>query len=284
MKKIMKRTPAKATTSNPNYSGIMDKIKPVASQELYLAALFYGRAGSGKTTLACTFPGPVLVLDVREKGTDSVVGVPGVDSLPIENWDEFEQVYWFLKSGNHKYKTVVVDAVTGLQDLAITNSLEKAGKSDGIISKQMWGSAAGKLKSWIMDYRDLVDEKLHVVFLAHDRTSDGEEGDDGEITPSVGPRVMPSVASILNASVKMAGNTFVRETSTKVGLKVKRDTQYCLRIGPHAYYFTKIRQPKGSFTPDIVEDPSYDKLVSLMKGDFKKPEPKALVTRKLNKR
>jgi len=65
---------------------------------------------------------------------------------------------------------------------------------------------------------------------------------------------------------------------------VEKDTEYCLRIGPHAYYNTKIRQPKGSFTPDILKDPSYDKLVSLMKGDFKKPEPKAPVNRKLNKR
>ena len=130
----------------------------------------------------------------------------------------------------------------------------------------------------------LVDLGINVVFLAHDRTNEGEEGEDGEMSPSVGPRVMPSVASILTASVKIVGNTFIREVHTKLdGGKMKREVIYSMRIGPHAYYNTKIRQPKGSYTPDILENPDYDKLVSLMKGEFQRPESvvKKPVTRKL---
>ena len=152
--------------------------------------------------------------------------------------------------------------------------MEEDGKTNEIVTKRQWGSAAGKLKTWIINYRDLVDRDLNVVFLAHDRVNEGDEGEDGELTPTVGPRLMPSVASIMTASVKLIGNTFIRETHEKLeGGKMKRNVVYCMRIGPHAYYETKIRQPKGSFTPDIIENPDYNVMVSLMKGEFK-PEPK----------
>ena len=264
---------APAKKSNTGFSSITDRIKPVTSLGLVLAALFYGRAGTGKTTVASSFPKPLLHLDIREKGTDSIADVEDVDTIQVNSWDEFEQIYWYLASAENKYKTVVIDAVSQLQDFAVEKAMEEDGKTNEIVTKRQWGSAAGKLKTWIINYRDLVDRDLNVVFLAHDRVNEGDEGEDGELTPTVGPRLMPSVASIMTASVKLIGNTFIRETHEKLeGGKMKRNVVYCMRIGPHAYYNTKIRQPKGSFTPDILENPDYNVMVSLMKGEFK-PEP-----------
>lgn len=242
---------------------------------LVIAALFYGRAGSGKTTLSSTFPKPILHLDVREKGTDSISDVKGVDTISVESWDDFEAIYWYLASKEHEYKTVVVDAVSQLQDYAVEQAMKDENKSESdIVSKRQWGQAAGKMKSWLISYRDLIDEGINVIFLAHDRTTDGEEGEDGELTPSVGPRVMPSVASILTGSVKVIGNTFIRELHEKqANGKMNRRVVYSMRLGPHAYYNTKVRQPKGSYTPDIIEDPNYEKLVQVMKGDYPRPEP-----------
>ena len=264
---------AVAKKSNTGFTSITDRIKPVTSLGLVLAALFYGRAGTGKTTVASSFPKPLLHLDIREKGTDSIADVEDVDTIQVNSWDEFEQIYWYLASAENKYKTVVIDAVSQLQDFAVEKAMEEDGKTNEIVTKRQWGSAAGKLKTWIINYRDLVDRDLNVVFLAHDRVNEGDEGEDGELTPTVGPRLMPSVASIMTASVKLIGNTFIRETHEKLeGGKMKRNVVYCMRIGPHAYYETKIRQPKGSFTPDIIENPDYNVMVSLMKGEFK-PEP-----------
>lgn len=284
---LKKKTLTKTTTSNPvkkttkDYSAITDRIKPVSSLGLVLAALFYGRAGTGKTTLAATFPKPLLLLDVREKGTDSVSEVEDVDVLSIEDWDDFEQVYWFLKSSQNKYKTVVVDAVSQLQDYAVEKALEEDGKTHDLISKRQWGVAAGKLKQWIINYRDLVDDDINVVFLAHDRANKGEEVDDDELMPSIGPRVMPSVASVLTASVKLIGNTFIQETHKKLPTgKLERSVKYCLRVGPHSFYETKVRINKGGYVPDILVDPSYNSLVSLMKGELVKPKPAETQTRK----
>ena len=110
---------APAKKSNTGFSPITDRIKPVTSLGLVLAALFYGRAGTGKTTVASSFPKPLLHLDIREKGTDSIADVEDVDTIQVNSWDEFEQIYWYLASAENKYKTVVIDAVSQLQDFAV---------------------------------------------------------------------------------------------------------------------------------------------------------------------
>lgn len=283
---IKKKLSTPTQTNNSKFASVMDRIKPVSSLGLVLAALFYGKAGTGKTTVAATFPKPLLHLDIREKGTDSISDLKDVDTLSIEDWSQFEQVYWFLQSKENKYKTVVIDAVSQLQDFALLAALKDNGKDEGsAISMRDFGSAAGRLKTWIINYRDLVDQDINVVFLAHDRTTEGEDGEDGEMTPTVGPRLMPSVASVLTAAVKIIGNTFVKEAHEKLeGGKIKRSVVYCMRLGPHAYYTTKIRQPKGSYAPEIIEDPSYETMVQVMKGEFEAPVAPVAVSSKLKRK
>jgi hypothetical protein len=80
---------------------------------------------------------------------------------------------------------------------------------------------------------------------------------------------MPSVASLLTGAVKVVGHTFVREVvekSKSLGKKPKRKMQYCLRIGPHGYYTTKIRSPKASPVPDYLVDPTFEDILEVVKG------------------
>ena len=286
-KSLTPTTSPAPTKKSTKYGDIVDRIKPVADQNLVIAALFYGRAGTGKTTLACSFPGPILHLDIREKGTDSVTDVKDLDSLAITEWEEFEQAYWYLASGTSPYKTVIIDAVTQIQDIAVEQAMLDDGKEAGsLVTKRQWGVAAGYMKTWIINYRDLVELGIHVVFIAHDRTTEGEESEDGELTPSVGPRIMPSVATILTAAVKLTGNTFIRESIKKLeGGKIERKVIYSMRLGPHAFYNTKVRQPKGSYVPEILDNPTFENLTEIMRGTFKRPEVKSTtpVTKKLIK-
>ena len=137
-----------------------------------------------------------------------------------------------------------------------------------IMSQRLWGVVSGLMKIWLLNYRDLVDKSINVIFLAHDRTNKGEGNeDDDTIDPQVGARLMPSVSGFLNGAVKAIGNTFVRE----VFLEDKsRKVEYCMRIGPHAYYTTKLRNPMGTDCPESIVDPTFDKLMSLMiQGEVK---------------
>jgi phage nucleotide-binding protein len=258
----------------------VSRIRPVEAGSTVVSAMFYGKAGTGKTTVASTFPKPLLHLDIREKGTDSIVDVGGIDSVRVDSWDDIEELYWHVVQGK-KYKTVVIDAVTQMQDLAIESVVSKEGREDKVMSKRMWGEASGKLKQWILSYRDLVDLGIHVVFLAHDRVSEGEDGEDGELMPDVGPRVMPSVASVMNAAVSVVGNTMIRELQERsANGKITKSMEYGMRLGPHAYYTTKIRSPKGTPVPIVLSDPTFEKIVSIIRGETTQPVVAAIRKRK----
>lgn len=257
-------------------STILNKAKPIQEQNLGMAALFYGRSGTGKTTLSGSFPKKMLVIDVGEKGTDSLANLSGVDVIQIDTWTEFEELYWELSDTDHGYSTISIDAIHSLQVLAIREAKILANKkADDQTSQKDFGQASGLLNIWLMHYRDLITSGLHVIFLAHDRVTEVDTDDDSEvIMPEVGPRMMPSVASTILGAVNVVGNTFIRETITKsrkAGEKPIRKVDYCLRVGPHGYYATKIRRPKTFPLPEYIVDPSYDKLSDVIQGKGNKP-------------
>lgn len=272
----MTKTKRKKPTSEPEdkLGALLARIKPVSEIQTGTSGLFYGRAGSGKTTLACTFPKPLLLLDIKDAGTDSVVDVEGVEGVGIETWEELELMYWHLKGGEHEFKTVVLDTITQMQSLAIIEAKARNNKdADAMMTKQMWGEASALLRTWLINYRNLALETgINVVFLAQDRVNRGSEDEDADsddqLDPEVGPALMPSVAKEVNAAVKLLVNTYITEKVSQKGGKIRRRVEYRARLGPHAYYVTKVRSPKGSKVPGSIKNPDYDKLLQVMKGEI----------------
>src|SRR5215831_92457 len=73
------------------------EIIPVDKLEHSRSWAIYGRSGTGKTTFAASFPKPLLLLDVQDKGTRSITDVKGIDVAQITHWDQFEQVHDMLR-------------------------------------------------------------------------------------------------------------------------------------------------------------------------------------------
>lgn len=239
--------------------------------------VFYGRAGTGKTTLASTFPGPVLVLDCKDDGDDSISDVKDLKVRDIRTWEDFEDTYWWLKQNPDRFGTVVIDTVTQLQQIVVEEiggkKAEKAGKAVGdwgTMTKGDWGEVASRLKTWITNYRDL---PMEVVFIAQDRVFnvDDEESPEGAIDPEVGPRLSPSVMSHLCAAVSIIGNTFIRSRTVRKkvnGRTREREViEYCLRLGPSSAYITKIRKPKSVSLPTFIVDPTYEDILEIIEGE-----------------
>lgn len=278
---MRKKSPSKTSKT----SSILSKAKPVSQLQQAISAVFYGRSGTGKTTLSGSFPKPMLVIDIGEKGTDSIANEKGVSVIRVSQWSEFEDIYWELKDGDHDFKTVSVDSAHSLQQLAVREAKEIANKKpDEQTSQRDFGQASGLMVNWCNNYRDLIEQGINVIFLAHDKVQEVDTEDDSDmIMPEIGPRLMPSVASALVGSVNVVGNTYIKETITKekkVGAKAQRSVQYCLRIGPHGYYTTKIRRPKDFQIPEFIVDPTYDKLIGVIKGNSTTPSRKRTIRRK----
>ena len=127
--------------------GIEDRIQAVKSLPKVLSMLVYGRSGTGKTTFGGSFPTPALIIDVKEKGTDSVVNIDGLEVIQIENWEELEEVFWYVKN-NPKYKSVIIDQVSSMQDLAMTHAMAEENKE--VMSQRLWGVVSGLMKTWLL--------------------------------------------------------------------------------------------------------------------------------------
>ena len=270
MAKKLRKKPKKRSGLPSVVKGIRD----VETLEENHIALFYGKAGTGKTKTAATFPKPALVIDINnEKGLKTIKKMKGVKVAKVRTWDEFLDLYWWLREGQD-FKTIILDQITSLQDLCMRAVRDHFNMEpdDPFQGFKKFGKLSGDMKQWLGSYRELVD-LYNIVFIAHLREFGGEgEGEDNEIDPSVSARVMPSIGSYVEGACDIIGNSFIRiiKPKKKFGAKkAERRVEYCMRIGPHPTYVTKIRRPPESGKlPEFIVDPSYQKLVAIEAGEI----------------
>jgi hypothetical protein len=166
--------------------GILDKIaKPV---DRPVIATICGDSGMGKTTLACTFPNPIVI-----RGEDGLQSIPlknRPDAFPLvtdpaELWDQLKG----LVMEPHEYKTLIIDSVTALERLFIQNIIETDPKMPRGIQQALGGYGAGReavatMHARIRKAAGLLAEKrgMNVVFIAHADTEKMEPPDDDAYT------------------------------------------------------------------------------------------------------
>ena len=257
-------------------TSILDRIQPVADLQTLLVMMVYGRSGTGKTHFGSTFPKPILLIDTNERGTETIAQEEDIYVARVTEWEEIQELYWALESHSTEveYKSIIIDQVTNLQDIGMAEVLRKSRKTkDEVFSQRNWGQLGGMLKQTISEFRDLSDH-YNLLLIAHERVFDGGDDDDEAIEPSIGARVMPSVGSFLDGAVDAIGSTFIKERYETKDREEVRHVDYCMRIGPHAFYSTKIRRPVSAGPiPELIVNPTFTKIRDLTSGK-KKPRRK----------
>jgi len=255
MKKLNK-TPARS---------ILKRIKPLSEVERNIAMLCYGDQKTGKTVFGCSFPKPLLLIDVMERGTDSVIDVDGVDVFNASSTQDLEDLYWELEGGT-KYKSVILDQMTGLQNMVIREMKDKKNqRADDVFSQRSYGQLGGWMQQWILNYSLLVDKGYNVCFLSHQKRIEAQEEDDDRLAPEVTTALTGSITNFLLGAVSVIGNQFIRESYDK---KTKEtEMQYCMRL-VSGYYRCGIRRPVSAGpVPEYIVNPTYEKILKLSKGE-----------------
>lgn len=247
----------------------------------------YGKAKTGKTTLWATFPKPILALICsggKRPGELRSIDTPEyhktIDPKLLSHSEDLPKL---LESAGD-YKTIVLDHASSLQDLVLKETIGLSdvplalyraagrGESWSVVSRQQYGQVAIQMKEMLRAILDLTE--CNKVIIAQEREFNTE--DSGELlAPYVGSAVTPSVVGWLNPAVDYICQTFIRgktkERKSTIGKKsVTRQQRvkgvdYCLRTGPHDAYITGFRVPKGTVLPEVIIDPTFEKINQLIK-------------------
>ena len=266
----------RAQRKAPVQRSILSGAKPLTQVESNIVMLVYGRSGSGKTHFSSTFPTPSLLIDCNEGGTDTIADRDDIDHVLVTNWEEFDALYWELADGTD-YQSIIIDQITALQDFAMTSIRAKVKKGpEDVFSTRNWGQMGGLLKTGLEQMRDL-KHQYNVCFIAHERVFDNAGDDEDDvIIPSVSARLIPSVVPFIEGAVDTIGGTFIRERWVGEGDEQEAVAEYCMRIGPQQYYATKIRRPASAGSlPDVIVNPTFQKIKDLTVGAKAKPKRKA---------
>lgn len=271
-----------AVSSAPTKKGgIWSRIAPMSLDEEGIKILLYGRSGTGKTTLWSTFPGPILVLVCSGgmkpgelRSIDTPENRKKIHTVTLETGMEIMEVC--SDPQVEKYKTVVLDHASGLQDRVLAELLDMKDipvqKSWGLASQQQYGQCTAQCKEF---FRALLSLPQNVVIIAQEREFN-TESETEFIQPSVGAALSPSLTGWLNPACDYVCQTFLRQRTEERTVKIAGKTstrtvaaggvEYCLRVGAHSVYTTKFRKPLGEDLPDVIVDPDFGKIKKLISG------------------
>lgn len=191
-------------------SSLLGRIQPISAAETALKMLIYGPPGAGKTVLAATAAdvpemAPVLYVDV-EGGTRSIRDKQ-VDVLRVKSFSELLQLLDVLRTGHHKYRTVVIDSLTEVQKLNMYEIMKKVVGQDpsrdpDIPALRDYGKNSEQIRRLIRGYRDLTN--THVIFTALASESKDEKTGVVKVYPALSGKLASEVPGFLDVVVYLS--------------------------------------------------------------------------------
>jgi hypothetical protein len=263
-------------------SNALSRIQPLEYYSQFgMSMLLYGRSGTGKTRFWGTIPGKTLCLIVSGgknpeelKSINSPANCKRIKCLPLQTVSDIQDIVDH-QNKTQEYDNIIVDHITGLQELVLaeTLGLDRIPEqlSWGIATRETWGTVALKMKKLL---RTVLDLQCNRILIGQERDF-GSDSENDVVMSYVSAAVSPSVIGWLEPAVSYLCQTYKRQRTetkrVKIGGKTKKITkdlegvEYVLRIGPHATYSTRFRVPEGTELPRELVDPTFPKLLSLMK-------------------
>lgn len=220
-----------------------------------ISVLVHGMSGAGKTTFGATAPKPLLLLDVemaarfvkgRKRKWNPLHEAPPVNDgtwdicvVSVNEFQKAQKAYEYLKSGQHPFRSVMVDSISELQSKAVEMI-----KNRNQLQTQDWGKLLSVMAFFCRDLRDLTgdDDSIieAVIITAMSKDYDG----------IVKPYLQGQIAAQIPYWLDITGYLYVQPVTDPTTGEVT-DTRNLL-IGNHPNYEAKSRVPG---LPTVIENP-----------------------------
>jgi len=220
-------------TANPHITSTKDMALN------YAKVVLYGPPGSGKTTAAATWPKPLFLsaesglLSVRDKA---------IDVWTIDQWEDLEEAFAYLKHEKHEYLSVAIDSLTEVQKklneyIVRKFPTVKRGYND-LASESDWGANIDKMRKLCRAFRDL---PMNVVFIT--LSQDVEIEGEAVTRPALNGKTLPDeLCGWCDAVVYCPGP----QKDEDGGI------HYLGQIVPAKGRRAKVRVPDGANVPGVI--------------------------------
>lgn len=257
--------------------GMLDLVQGISKEPHNRLTILMGKAGSGKTTLAGTFPKPILYVSIDTDGggevlkgygddeikrlalTSDVPGTPGAKHIQAKVMELLSEL-----EGKHPYKTVIFDAYSSIEE-GLVNYIEKLkGKRLNLDERGSIGTLMLNLRNKIVD---LSRGDVEYVCITHVKYKEDVDNTTGEKSQILIPKMSYNNGNLL---LERASNVMYMARRTVISDDGTRTVKFLAYVGAHPNMDTKIRTEKPLETSGLyIENCSYDKIQSLVKGETK---------------
>lgn len=237
-----------------------------------MKVLLYGPAGYGKTTLLATAMedprlSPILVLDYE--GGTSVLGGTKVKVFDVKGWDDFNQIYAILASGDHPFKTIAIDSMTEAHMASLLGRLDvntRNRKDPDALDMNDYGIALTQTRRLLRTFRDL---PYH--FIATALSQDVVDPREGSIKkPNLQGRLADEAQGIFDIVAYLSRDVDEEGTAFTI-----------LALQNYPKIKTKIRIPmhikRNEPVPDEIFNPTLGMLLDIFLGIDAAPVEETIV-------
>ena len=234
------------------------KIRLLSSKPSGIVMCIYGESGVGKTTLASEAPG-CLYADAENGLQGLAESRPDLHVWPIQNWQDLEDLYMFLTLGGHGYESVVLDPMNMIQRISLNHVLmayPKVARPYGgsLASQGDWGKSMDDLTTLMLLFSQQLGN-MNVVFTC---LAQSRDKDEDFVKPWLRGKNM---SDTLMAACGVVGYLYTKPVEGRIAR--------FLQLQPFGNVDAKDRYNK---LPATMEDPTFDKILTAIKGGHKKTE------------
>lgn len=266
---------------------VLDEANPIDEvNDEWLQIVIYGGNRVGKTTLACQFPKPLLLVSMepnRTGGAMSVRKVAGVDYLRLKEKGKIVRLAQELVTDT-KYKTVVLDSVTSLQDIVLMSIMNLSEMPEqlnwGSVTRDQYRDRSEQTRECLRPFLNL---SKHVVLLGKEKDHNPPDKEKPEmlrgftqesfIGTELGGATVGWLHDACDYICRLSIDKEVKEKTIKVGTGTVTRAEETgklirrLRTSYHPNYAAGFRSANPDAVPEFIEEPTFDKIWKVIKGE-----------------